>query len=78
MPGWPRASALSIPDGWFHRTDKWLRRDVPWNAPFYGHRGFRIVDGAALSTAHAGLEESERQRGLRTDLRVTMAYETAG
>jgi GNAT superfamily N-acetyltransferase len=51
-------------------------RDVQWNAPFYQRRGFRIVDSAALSAAHLGLEASERQRGLRTDIRVTMAYET--
>ena len=50
-------------------------RDVPWNAPFYQSRGFRIVDSAALSAAHLGLEASERRRGLRTDIRVTMAYE---
>src|SRR5262245_20825163 len=53
-------------------------RDVPWNAPFYQSRGFRIVESARLSAAHVRLEASERQRGLRTDLRVTMAYETAG
>jgi GNAT superfamily N-acetyltransferase len=53
-------------------------RDVPWNAPFYQSRGFRVVDSAALSAAHEGLETSERQRGLRTDIRVTMAHETAG
>jgi GNAT superfamily N-acetyltransferase len=53
-------------------------RDVPWNAPFYQRRGFRIVESEALSLAHVGLEASERQRGLRTDLRVTMVYETAG
>jgi GNAT superfamily N-acetyltransferase len=52
-------------------------RDVRWNAPFYQKWGFRIVDSAALSAAHLGLEASERQRGLRTDIRVTMAYETA-
>lgn len=45
-------------------------RDVPWNAPFYQARGFRVVDGAALSPAHVALETSERQRGLRTDIRV--------
>ncbi|TVR73371.1 MAG: GNAT family N-acetyltransferase [Spirochaetaceae bacterium] len=53
-------------------------RDVPWNGPFYQSRGFRIVDSAALSAAHVELEVSERQRGLRTDTRVTMVYETAG
>jgi GNAT superfamily N-acetyltransferase len=52
-------------------------RDVPWNAPFYQSRGFRIVESAALSAAHLRLEASERQRGLRTDIRVTMACETA-
>jgi GNAT superfamily N-acetyltransferase len=52
-------------------------RDVQWNAPFYQRRGFRVVDSAALSTAHLGLEASERQRGLRTDIRVTMACQTA-
>lgn len=51
-------------------------RDVPWNAPFYQRRGFRIVHSEALSAAHVGLETSERQRGLRTDIRVTMAYDT--
>lgn len=49
-------------------------RDVPWNAPFYQSRGFRIVDSAALSAAHVQLEASERQGGLRTDIRVTMAW----
>jgi GNAT superfamily N-acetyltransferase len=52
-------------------------RDVPWNAPFYQKRGFRVVDSQALSTGHAALERSERQRGLRTDIRVTMACSTA-
>lgn len=49
-------------------------RDVPWNAPFYQRRGFRIVDSVALSSAHLKLEALERQRGLRTDIRVTMAF----
>lgn len=53
-------------------------RDVPWNAPFYQRRGFRIVDSAALSAAHVELETSERRRGLRTDIRVTMAFDTTG
>ncbi|MCC7106848.1 MAG: GNAT family N-acetyltransferase [Chloroflexi bacterium] len=48
-------------------------RDVPWNAPFYRRLGFRIVDSSALSAAHVALEASEQQRGLRTDIRVTMA-----
>ena len=50
-------------------------RDVPWNAPFYQKRGFRITESAELSAAHLQLEEAERSRGLRTDVRVTMVYE---
>jgi GNAT superfamily N-acetyltransferase len=53
-------------------------RDVPWNAPFYQKHGFSIVESTTLSEKHVGLEASERQRGLRTDIRVTMAYNTAG
>ena len=53
-------------------------RDVPWNAPFYARRGFRIVDSADLSQAHVALEASERDEGLRTDIRVTMVYATTG
>ncbi len=53
-------------------------RDVPWNGPFYRGRGFHVVEGAGLSTRHLELEASERDRGLRTDLRVTMAYNMAG
>jgi GNAT superfamily N-acetyltransferase len=51
-------------------------RDVPWNAPFYQRRGFQIVESAALSPGHLALEASERQRGLRTDTRVTMVLKT--
>ena len=51
-------------------------RDVPWNGPFYQRQGFRVVDSSALSSEHVGFEASERQHGLRTDLRVTMAYIT--
>jgi GNAT superfamily N-acetyltransferase len=51
-------------------------RDIPWNAPFYQSRGFRVVHSAALSSAHGELETLERVRGLRTDRRVTMAYDT--
>jgi GNAT superfamily N-acetyltransferase len=47
-------------------------RAVPWNAPFYQRRGFRIVDSRELSIAHAALEASEHARGLRSDLRVSM------
>jgi GNAT superfamily N-acetyltransferase len=53
-------------------------RDVPWNGPFYQRRGFRVVESSQLSEQHVGLEVSERQHGLRTDLRVTMIYSGAG
>lgn len=49
-------------------------RDVPWNAPFYQRRGFRIVASSQLSPQHRDLEVAEQQRGLRTDLRVSMLY----
>jgi hypothetical protein len=51
-------------------------RDVPWNAPFYEHRGFHVVDSAELSPEHVLLEDLERQRGLHPDIRVTMIYPT--
>lgn len=49
-------------------------RDVPWNAPFYQRRGFRIVESSQLSPHHGDLEVAEQQRGLRTDLRVSMVH----
>jgi 4-diphosphocytidyl-2-C-methyl-D-erythritol kinase len=49
-------------------------RDVPWNAPFYQRHGFRIVEAAELSEQHVQLVRSEKERGLRTDLRVVMEY----
>ena len=49
-------------------------REVPWNAPFYHRRGFRIVEPAELSEQHVQLVRSEKDRGLRTDLRVVMGY----
>ena len=50
-------------------------RDVPWNAPFYGRRGFRILPAGELTPGLARLVELERARGLRTDLRVIMLWE---
>jgi GNAT superfamily N-acetyltransferase len=47
-------------------------RDVPWNAPFYARRGFRIVSAADLSDDHVQLVADEKARGLVTDLRVLM------
>jgi 4-diphosphocytidyl-2-C-methyl-D-erythritol kinase len=53
-------------------------RDVPWNRPFYEHRAFRVVDPSRLPRAHRALIDAERQRGLRTDLRVIMERRLAG
>ena len=51
-------------------------RDVPWNRPFYEKRGFRVVE-TALPPEHRRLVAAERDRGLRTDLRVIMARDLA-
>ncbi len=48
--------------------------DIPWNAPFYERRGFRVILRDRLLPPHAELVEAERARGLRTDLRVMMVY----
>jgi GNAT superfamily N-acetyltransferase len=53
-------------------------RDIPWNAPFYWRRGFRVVASSELSNEHVQVVVSEGRRGLRTDLRVMMARFTAG
>jgi GNAT superfamily N-acetyltransferase len=47
-------------------------RAVPWNQAFYEKRGFRVVDAHDLGPDHVALVASERDRGLRTDLRVVM------
>lgn len=51
-------------------------REVPWNGPFYKRMGFRIVDPRDVSSGHVELVRLEKERGLRTDLRVIMRYET--
>jgi GNAT superfamily N-acetyltransferase len=51
-------------------------RDVPWNAPFYSRRGFRIVDPGDVSEQHVQLVRAEKKRGLRIDLRVIMERRT--
>jgi GNAT superfamily N-acetyltransferase len=47
-------------------------RHVPWNRPFYERRGFTTVDEGQLPPEHLKLIESERARGLKTELRVIM------
>jgi GNAT superfamily N-acetyltransferase len=53
-------------------------RDVPWNAPFYARRGFRVVAPGELSDEHVALVDEEKARGLRTDLRVLMRRDAGG
>ena len=52
-------------------------RDVPWNRPFYQRMGFQVVESSVLSPDHLELESIEQRRGLRIDIRVTMAYKTS-
>ncbi len=50
-------------------------RDVPWNAPYYARHGFRALEPDELGPELQHLVEGEKQRGLRTDLRVIMRRE---
>jgi GNAT superfamily N-acetyltransferase len=51
-------------------------REVPWNAPFYARLGFHVASPTEVSPGHKKLMDSERDRGLRSDLRVLMRYKT--
>ena len=51
-------------------------REVPWNAPFYVRLGFHVVSPTEASPGHVELMDRERDRGLRSDLRVLMRFET--
>lgn len=50
-------------------------RDVPWNAPFYAHRGFVTLDPSEQPPELVRIVEAERKKGLRTELRVIMQRE---
>ena len=50
-------------------------RDVAWNAPFYARRGFAVVPPEELPPELLEIVARERQKGLRTDLRVIMQRE---
>ncbi len=39
-------------------------REVPWNGPFYAHRGFELVDEGDYSPGLASCRSSERNVGL--------------
>lgn len=46
--------------------------DVPWNAPYYAKRGFRIVPLAELTPGYLELLEHEAASGFPMHLRVIM------
>jgi len=50
-------------------------REVAWNAPFYARRGFAVVPPEELPPELLEIVARERQKGLRTDLRVIMQRE---
>ena len=47
-------------------------RDVPWNAPWYERRGFRVIDPDEITPQLRGRRDEEDARGLPADLRVVM------
>ena len=47
-------------------------RDVPFNAPFYGRLGFRIVDESHLCPRLARIRQEERRNGCEVAPRVAM------
>ena len=51
-------------------------REVPWNAPFYARLGFQVVSPIEVSPGHVELMNRESDRGLRSDRRILMRYET--
>ncbi|HME68554.1 MAG TPA: GNAT family N-acetyltransferase [Myxococcota bacterium] len=50
-------------------------RDPEWNAPFYGRRGFRILEEWELTPGLLELREREAALGLRVERRVFMRRE---
>ncbi|HEY1520061.1 MAG TPA: GNAT family N-acetyltransferase [Solirubrobacteraceae bacterium] len=47
-------------------------RDVPWNAPWYESRGFRVVAPGEITPELGGRRDEEDARGLPAELRVVM------
>jgi ribosomal protein S18 acetylase RimI-like enzyme len=52
-------------------------RDVPWNAPWYVRRGFRVLGEAELTPELRRLRDEENERGLPAELRVVMRLDVA-
>ena len=49
-------------------------RDIPWNAPFYAHNGFRALATNELWPELAERIQEEAARGLGSDIRVAMKF----
>ncbi|GAA3445097.1 GCN5 family N-acetyltransferase [Planomonospora venezuelensis] len=47
-------------------------RDVPWNAPWYGRRGFAVLEEAEWGPEMAALVVHEREAGIELAPRVVM------
>ena len=47
-------------------------RDVPWNMPFYGRLGFKVIPPEGLSLALRSVVQDETRRGLDPTRRVAM------
>ena len=48
---------------------------MPWNAPFYAKRGFRILEAHELTPGLVQLQRREAQGGFPMHLRVIMRRE---
>lgn len=53
-------------------------RHVPWNAPFYARRGFRILAAGELTPGLEWAFDDEARRGLPIASRVVMRRDLAG
>ena len=47
-------------------------RDVPWNAPFYTHLGFVLLEGGAVGTTLAAIIDDEVAHGAERSTRCAM------
>ena len=50
-------------------------RDIPWNAPFYAQRGFKVIPEDDLSPELRAQRDLEQTYGLDPELRVVMRRE---
>jgi GNAT superfamily N-acetyltransferase len=53
-------------------------QDVPWNAPWYSRRGFRVLRDHELTPGLRRRRSLEEAQGLPAELRVVMRFDLAG